>query len=85
MHHIFNSKFLFESLNSLGFCSSYDEVMNYKACVAAQNPSTSDFAYDTISPVDILMRKGHFRQYVCGNADWNPCSRDGKEMGKGGP
>ena len=79
MHHMFNSKFLIESLNSLGFCSSYEEVINYEACVAAQTPSTSDFACDTISPVDILMRKGHFRQYVCDNADRNPCSLDGKK------
>ena len=34
MHHHFQSKFLIESLNSHGFCCSYDEVKRYERCAS---------------------------------------------------
>ena len=34
MHHHFQSKFLIESLNSHGFCCSYDEVKRYARCAS---------------------------------------------------
>ena len=42
MHHHFASKFLVESLNSHGFCSSYVTVQKYE-CSAAVNPGTDIF------------------------------------------
>lgn len=35
MHHNFKSKFVVETLNKLGFCSSYPEVKKFKFCAAA--------------------------------------------------
>ena len=34
MHHHFQSKLLIESLNSHGFCYSYDEVKMYERCAS---------------------------------------------------
>ena len=34
MHHHFGSKFLIDTLNSLGFCSSYTEVQKYEVASA---------------------------------------------------
>ena len=34
MHHHFQSKFLIESLNSHGFCCSYDEMKRYERCAS---------------------------------------------------
>ena len=34
LHHHFQSKFLIESLNSHGFCCSYDEVKRYERCAS---------------------------------------------------
>lgn len=35
MHHHFQSKHLIQTLNKLGFCSSYTEVLKFKLCAAA--------------------------------------------------
>lgn len=34
MHHHFGSKHLIQTLNKLGFCSSYNEVLKFKLCAA---------------------------------------------------
>lgn len=34
MHHHFGSKHLIQTLNKLGFCSSYTEVLKFKLCAA---------------------------------------------------
>ena len=63
MHHHYGSKFLIDSLNSHGFCSSYTEVTKFEMS-AAQTKGT-----------DI---PGHFVQYVADNVEHNVCTLDGQ-------
>ena len=35
MHRQFGSRFLIDTLNELGFCSSYSEIQRYDICAAA--------------------------------------------------
>lgn len=39
MHHHFGSKHLIQTLNKLGFCSSYTEVLKFKLCAAITTAS----------------------------------------------
>ncbi|VDI49934.1 Hypothetical predicted protein [Mytilus galloprovincialis] len=36
LHHNFSSRFLIDTLNSLGFCSSYTEIQKFECCAAAE-------------------------------------------------
>ena len=67
MHHHFQSKFLIESLNSHGFCCSYDEVKRYERCAS-------------MTEHEIPKNYGpqHFLQYAADNVDHNMRSLDGK-------
>ena len=65
LHHNFASRFLVDSLNSLGFCSSYDEVQNF-----SKNASSDQ-------GTDIPSFGGDFVQYVGDNVDHNIRTLDG--------
>ena len=66
MHHQFSSRFLVDSLNHHGFCSSYTEVQKYERSAAVhQRMEISDYTSD------------HFMQYVADNVDHNTCTLDG--------
>lgn len=65
MHHCFDSKFLIDTLYSLGFCSSYKEVLTYEMNAAV---SENNVAFQ----VD-----GHFTQYIADNLDHNTATLDG--------
>ena len=67
MHHHYGSKFLIDSLNSHGFCSSYTEVKKSEMS-AAQTKGTD---IPGLTP-------GHFVQYVADNVDHNVCTLDGQ-------
>ncbi|CAH3022720.1 unnamed protein product, partial [Porites evermanni] len=67
MHHHYGSKFLIDSLNSHGFCSSYTEVKKFEMS-AAQTKGTD---IPGLTP-------GHFVQYVADNVDHNVCTLDGQ-------
>ena len=77
LHHYFGSKFLIDTLYSHGFCSSYAEVLKFESCAAAQVPLTMDIENDAVR--SLMSGNGHFRQFVCDNADRNPWSLDGKK------
>ena len=62
MHHHYGSKFLIDSLNSHGFCSSYTEVKKFEMS-AAQTKGTD---IPGLTP-------GHFVQYEADNVDHNQC------------
>lgn len=66
MHHDFGSKFLIDTLNSLGFCSSYTEVQRYESS-AAQN---WDIDIDRSSRSQAV-------QFVAENVDHNVGTIDG--------
>ena len=67
MHHHFQSKFLIESLNSHGFCCSYDEVKRYERCAS-------------MTEHEIPKNYGpqNFLQYAADNVDHNIRTLDGK-------
>ena len=67
MHHHFASKFLIETLNNLGFSSSYSEVMLYKRNAAV-----------TADPNNNTLSCGQFMQYIADNIDHNLRTIDGK-------
>lgn len=67
LHHIFGSRFLIETLNSMGFCSSYSEVQKFESsAVVARNQDTDD-------PLD----QSHSLQFVADNVDHNIDTIDG--------
>ena len=67
LHHMFGSRFLIETLNSMGFCSSYPEVQRFESsAVVARNQETSD-----------LLDQTHFLQFVADNVDHNTDTIDG--------
>ncbi len=67
LHHHFASKFLIDSLNHHGFCSSYSEVQKFIRSAAV--------THGTDIPGYI---PGHFVQYVADNVDHNIRTVDGK-------
>ena len=66
LHHHFSSKFVIDSLNSHGFCSSYSEVQRFETSAAtSQGTDIPDLAAD------------RFVQFVADNADHNVATLDG--------
>ena len=60
MHHLFGSKFLIDSLNSHGFCSSYSKVKKFEVSAAdAQDKEIPGFI------------PGQFAQFIADNVDHN--------------
>ena len=68
MHHHFASKFLIDSLNSHGFCSSYSTIQKYERSAAVTQ--------GTDIPGWI---PGRFVQYVADNVDHNTRTLDGAD------
>ena len=66
LHHHFGSKFVIDSLNSHGFCSSYSEVQRFEMS-AAMSQGTDIPGLAT----------GRFVQFVADNADHNVATLDG--------
>ena len=66
MHHHFGSRFLVDSLNSHGFCTSYTEVKKFE--MSAASSQATDLP--GINP-------GHFVQFVADNVDHNVRTLDG--------
>ena len=67
MHHQFGSKFLIETLHSLGFCSSYREVQKFESSAALAEAQES-----------LIHRSaGQFVQFVGDNVDHNTGTLDG--------
>ena len=66
MHHHFASRFLVDTLNQLGFSSSYHEVLKYERSAAiSEGVQFPDFF------------PGQFIQYVADNVDHNIRTLDG--------
>ena len=66
MHHHFGSKFLIDTLNSHGFCSSYSEVKTFEVSAAdAQEKEIPGYI------------PGQFSQFTAGNVDHNVRTMDG--------
>lgn len=66
MHHHFASRFLVDTLNSHGFCSSYSEVQRFeRSAAASQGTDISGYS------------DGQFIQYVADNVDHNIRTIDG--------
>ena len=67
VHHAFASRFLIDTLNSHGFCSSYNEVQRYSKNAAVQQST------------DIPSFNGEFVQYSADNVDHNVRTLDGRD------
>lgn len=66
LHHHFGSKFLIDSLNSLGYCSSYPEVKKFERSAAK------------VLGIDIPnVTSEHFVQFIADNVDHNIATLDG--------
>jgi len=65
LHHHFGSKFLIDTLNSLGFCFSYAEVQRYEKSAAASE-----------TPL-LITEKDQFVQFAADNVDHNTGTIDG--------
>jgi hypothetical protein len=66
MHHHFSSRFLIDTLNSMGFCSSYSAVQNFEKCAAVTHGvDIPDYEEDS------------FIQYIADNVDHNLRTLDG--------
>ena len=65
MHHHFGSKFLIETLNSLGFCSSYHEVQRFEQCAAVSQGIEKERSNE------------QFVQFIGDNVDHNIGTIDG--------
>ncbi|CAG2198760.1 SMAD4 [Mytilus edulis] len=67
MHHHFGSRFLLDTLNTLGFASSYTEVQRFElnAAAAAHDRTNTQFG------------NGTFVQYIADNVDHNLRTLDG--------
>ena len=66
MHHHFGSKFLIDCLNSMGFCSSYSEVIRFER-------SAAKFQGTDLPNIT----SNHFIQSVAENVDHNIVTLDG--------
>ena len=66
MHHLCGSKFLIETLNSLGFCSSYTGIQKFEASAASCQGTSFDLS------------NGQVVQYVADNVDHNIGTLDGR-------
>ena len=67
MHHQFGSRFLIDTLSSLGFCSTYQEVQRFERSAAASHGTN----------IEII--KGQFIQFVADNVDHNIGTLDGHD------
>lgn len=67
LHHNFASRFLIDSLHSLGFCSSYHEVQKFSQNAAVDQAT------------NIPSFSEEFLQYSADNADHNSRTLDGKD------
>ena len=68
MHYHFGSKFLIDSLNSHGFCSSYSEVKQFEVSAAdAQDKEIPGFT------------PGQFVQFIADNVDHNVRTLEGRQ------
>ena len=65
MHYCFDSKFLIDTLYSLGFSLSYNEVLTFEMSAAVSENSTG------------CLSEGHFTQYRADNMDHNTATLDG--------
>ncbi|XP_060600668.1 uncharacterized protein LOC132754090 [Ruditapes philippinarum] len=65
LHHQFGSKFLIETLHTLGFCSSYHEVQKFETSAASVYGTTIQKSSD------------QFMQFVADNVDHNTGTLDG--------
>ena len=66
MHHLYGSKFLIETLNSLGFCSSYTEIQKFETSAASCQGTSFDLS------------NGQVVQYVADNVDHIIGTLDGR-------
>jgi hypothetical protein len=68
LHHNVSSRFLIDTLNSLGFCSSYAEIQKFECFAAAEKGNDiPNFADES------------FLQYVADNVDHNSGTLDGND------
>jgi len=65
MHHQFGSKSLIDTLNSLGFCSSYQEIQRFETSAAVTQG------------IEMTRKGNQFTQFVADNVDHNTASLDG--------
>ena len=65
MHYCFDSKFLIDTLYSLGFSLSYNGVLTFEMSAAVSEKSTG------------CLSEGHFTQYRADNMDHNTATLDG--------
>ena len=66
LHQQFASRFLIDTLNSLGYCSSYSEVKRFQSCAAKVEGSTKH-----------NVNENACIQFVADNVDHNTCTLDG--------
>lgn len=69
MSLILISRFLIDTLHSLGFCCSYAEVRKFKYCATIFNDQIES---------EILVTQNKVTKYVADNVDHNLCTLDGK-------
>jgi hypothetical protein len=67
MHHHFSSRFIIDTLNKLGFCSSYSEVLRFEKCAAVS---------ENQGPKDVP--ENSCLHYVADNVDHDSCAIDGR-------
>lgn len=66
LHHMFGSRFLIDTLNSMGFCSSYSEVKKFESSAVISSKQET-------CPLD----ESHCLQFVADNVDHNINTIDG--------
>ena len=69
MHHHFRSRFLIDTLSSMGYCSSYQEVQRFEENAAS---SVAPDVLSTVGMSDIMLL------FAADNVDHNIVSLDGK-------
>lgn len=67
MHHHFSSRYLIDTLNSLGLCSSYSEVTMFERSSAVH----------AVTDLDGMMSQG-FIHHIADNVDHDICTIDGR-------
>ena len=68
MHYHFRSRYLVDTLNALGFCSSYNDVQTFERNSAISGAST------VVGEVN----DGSMLMFMVDNVDHNICTLDGK-------
>ena len=72
LHPHFVSIFILDTLNSLGFCSSYSEVQRLESCASV--------SYGTDIPDLHTVSVAHTVQYIADNVDHNDCMLYGHDV-----